>query len=214
MKRFVLTLALLLAIVLMAAACGSGGVRGGEARSVATVPLPEPVAVTAPLLLPGGAVILYYADGRCPPSVPSATLPTRAASDCYATQARLALIRLVRRDKVSPGKASPCYSYLDPTMYANCLDVAARTLPAQAYGLSGQWVKGLLYGEPWSGCAAGYAQRDYVFASLGEPARVLGLVAHEAGNNWMQVTFDRLDLTDGPLISEAVSAARAACGGL
>ena len=177
------------------------------------VPLPDPMPVTAPLLPPSGAVILYYADPRCPPSVPTAALPSKAARDCYALRVRLALVGILKRDKITPGKASPCYSYTDPGVYANCLDVAARTLPAQAYGLSGQWTKGLLYGEPWEGCAAGFAQKDYVFASLAEPARVLPLVAHEAANNWLQVTYDRLDLTDGPIVGEASNAAKAACGG-
>ncbi len=200
----------LLALALTAAACGSAG--AGVERSVALLPPPDPVVITAPLLPPANGVVLHYADTRCPPIATTVTLPAVAARDCYALQSRLALVTVLLRDRVQPGKASRCYPYVDPALYRNCLDVAARVLPGQAYGLSGQWVRGLRLGETWTGCAAGVAYEDVVFASLAEAARVLPLVAWENGNQYLGYVFDRMDLTDGPLISAATTAAKAACG--
>lgn len=204
---------LALALVLGAVSCGSKAKRVGlTEQSVAVAPTVPPTTVTAPLVPPPGAVALYYADPRCPPAAASVALPSAAARDCYALQSRLAILRIVQREKLSPGPASPCWAYSDPGVYRACLDVAARALPPQAYGLSARYVDGLLYGEPWSGCAAGATYADYIFAKLSEPARVLPLVAHEAPNHWLRYTYDRKDLTDGPLVSEADTAALAACG--
>lgn len=199
-----------LALALTAAACGSAGVP--MAKSVAVLPLPDPVVVTAPLLPPANGIVLYHADPKCPPSVATVALPDKAVRDCYALRARLALVSRLLADHVEPGDASPCAQFLSPQSFASCLDIEARKLPAQAYGLSGQWTSGLLQGKPWSGCASGIAYREVAFASLAEPARVMPLVAWEAGNNFLGYTFDRMDLTDGPLISAATTAAKAACG--
>lgn len=204
-------LAPLLALALTAAACGSGGVRVEEHRTLTPAPVlnPRPPQIATP---PDGAVILYYADQRCPPSVPTAKLPAKASRDCYALKARLSLVQILKREKVSPGTKSPCWSYRDPAVYANCLDVAARSLPPQAYGLSGLYVNGTLYGQPWTGCAAGATYEDYIFASLADQPRTLPLVAHEAANHFMKHVYDQPLRTDGPLVSEAAAAARAACG--
>ena len=201
----------LLALALTAAACGSGGVRVEEHRTLTPAPVlnPRPPQIATP---PDGAVILYYADSRCPPSVPTGALPDKAARDCYALRARLALVGILKREKVSPGTKSPCWSYRDPAVYANCLDVAARSLPAQAYGLSGLYVKGTLYGQPWTGCAAGATYEGFIFASLAEPARTLPLVAWESSNHFMKHVYDQASRTDGPLVAEAAAAAKAACG--
>lgn len=203
----------LLAVALLASAA-LGRAQVEEILVVGVPPPPEPITVTAPLVPPPGAVVLYYADSRCPPAAASVTTPPVAKHDCYAKEARLAILRIVQREKQAPGTASPCWDYTDPNVYQNCLDVAARNFPPQAYGQSAVWVNGTLNGQPWSGCAAGYSAQQYVFAKLSDPPRILPLVAFENANHWLKYTYDRKDLTDGPLVSEAQAAAQAACGGI
>lgn len=203
---------LLLALGFAAVGCGSAGVRVGEApRLVAVAPQPVPVPVTVVPQPPPGAVVVWYADARCTPSVPSVTLPDPARAACLMREARLAMVRIVRRDAVAPGVKSPCWAYVDPQEYAACLDWQARKLPAVSYGHSPRHVRGSLYGTPWEGCAAGISG-DPIFVSLAEPGRVLALHAWEATNEFLWRSYGRLDLTDGPLVAEATTAATAACG--
>jgi hypothetical protein len=119
--------------------------------------------------------------------------------------------RIALRDHISDGPNGACRSYLNPTNYASCLDVQARKLPVFGYGLSAQWVRGTLYGKPWSGCAAGMTHQQYVFASLAQPSRTLDLIAWESANHFLKFVLDRADLTDGALVGEASNAAKAAC---
>lgn len=168
-----------------------------------TPPPPEPT-------IPDAAVLLWQIDSRCSPAVETVTLPPLALRDCLTLQARLAAARIVKRDRVGIGSGSPCYPYTG-VMRDNCLDVAARTLPGVSYGMSGRWIRGLRVGEPWEGCAAGISGNP-IFVSLAEPWRVNALLSWEASNAWLWLAFDRIDLTDGPIISESTSAALTACG--
>lgn len=209
---------LALALVLTVAGCGTAGVRvASDAPSaVALAPVPEPVIVpggsvsVSPGVIPPGAVLVYMPDPRCPPAQTTITLPPLALRDCLSLQARLAAARIVKRDGVGIGAASPCYPFYGVER-ANCLDVAARTLPGVSYGMSGRWIRGLRVGEPWEGCAAGVSGNP-IFVSLAEPWRVNALLSWEASNAWLWLAFDRIDLTDGPIISESTSAALTACG--
>lgn len=180
-------------------------------HTVVPAPPREPEITPAPVVAPPGAVVLWYADANCPPSVPSVTLPNPQRAACLMREGRLAVLGLVRRDGVAPGTKSPCWSYTVPAEYLACLDWQARLLPAVSYGHSGRYVRGSLYGTPWEGCAAGVGG-DPIFVSLAEPWRVDGLLAWEAANAWLWLSYDRLDLTDGPLVAEASVAAVAACG--
>lgn len=202
----------LLALALTAAACGSAGVRVGTEAPAAVViaPPPEPVPVPAPPAPPAGAVAVWYADTTCPPIVQSITLPDPEVAACVLHEARQAAVRIVLRDHTTPGNASPCWAFFGQ-MYANCLDVAARKLPAVSYGHSGRRIEGLLNGKPWNGCAAGISG-DPIFVSLAQPARIWGLHGWEAANEFIWHTMDRADITDGPIVSESTSAALAACG--
>lgn len=182
-----------------------------EALVSSPAPQPEPMPVPAPPTAPVGAVVVWYPEAGCPPVASSVALPDAGKAECVVREARLAIVRALLRDHVQPGNDSPCWAYLDPYVFANCLDVAARRLPAISYGYSGRWVSGLLYGRPWSGCAAGIGD-DPIFVSLAEPWRIWGLHGWEGANEFLWHTFDRADLTDGPLISEAASYATAACG--
>lgn len=182
-----------------------------EANLVAVAPQPEPVAVTVPPVARDGAVVLWYAQSACPPVVSSVTLPDRTHAECLMREARLAVVRIVRRDAKAPGRKSPCWSYVDPATYLTCLDQQARTLPRLSYGHSGIYVEGFLAGKPWRGCAAGTGDNP-IFVSLADPARVWSLHAWEASNEYLLNSYDRLDLTDGATVSEATNYAVRACG--
>jgi hypothetical protein len=95
-------------------------------------------------------------------------------------------------------------------MYINCIDVAIRNYPTITYGLSGQYLKGSLYGQPWEGCAAGVSGNP-IRVSLAQPPRELSLIAWESANYWMWKVMDRLDLTDGNYIGQATNAAITTC---
>ena len=95
-------------------------------------------------------------------------------------------------------------------MYENCIDVAVRKYPAISYGLSGHFLKGSLYGQPWEGCAAGVSGNP-IRVSLVEENRVNSLIAWESANYWMWILMDRLDLTDGNYIAQATNESIAAC---
>ena len=180
-------------------------------HTVVPAPPREPEITPAPVVTPPGAVVVWYADANCPPSVTSVTLPDPQRATCLMREGRLAVLGFVRRDGVAPGTKSPCWSYTVPAEYLACLDWQARLLPAVSYGHSGRYVRGSLYGTPWEGCAAGVSG-DPIFVSLAEPGRVSALIAWEAANAWLWRAYDRLDLTDGPLVAEASVAAVAACG--
>ena len=176
----------------------------------AVVPIPERPPITVPAI-PANAVLLYQADPKCPPSIETITLPALPVRDCLMRESRLAAVRIVLRDHIDPANDSPCWAFMDPRMYANCLDVAARQLPSVSYGLSARYVTGFLAGAPWQGCAAGISDRP-IFVSLAEPGRVNSLLCWEAANSWLIDTMHRRDLTDGPVTAEATSAALTACG--
>lgn len=177
---------------------------------MAVAPPREPEVVPAPVIAPSGAVVVWYADARCTPTVSSVTLPDPARASCLMRESRLAMVRIVRRDAVAPGVKSPCWAYIDPQEYAACLDWQARKLPAVSYGHSSRHIRGSLNGQPWEGCAAGISG-DPIFVSLAEPSRINGLHGWESANEFLWKSYDRLDLTDGPLVAEATNAATAAC---
>lgn len=206
--RRLLVAPLLLAI---AACTGATKARVGEApNAVAVAPQPVPVPVTAPPSAPPGAVVVWYADPRCTPSLTRISLPDPTRAECLMREARLAILRIVQREKLQPGPESPCYRYRSPE-YESCLDFAARSLPGLGYGFSGRWVSAHIGAKPFAGCVAGMSTSP-IFVSLAEPERVDSLTAWEAANNWLTFIFGTMALADGPLVSEATNAALAACG--
>jgi hypothetical protein len=179
-------------------------------REVVMIPVPrrEPVTVPPedkPLVAPLGATIVYFPDGRCSPSIATVTFPDQEKVKCIAREARLAINRL----NVQPGKNSPCWEFFGKE-YENCIDLPARAPLGVSYGMSPRYVRGLLLGKEWEGCAAGISGNP-IFVSLHDSRNVLPLVGWEAGNHQMNEILGRADITDGPLINQAKEEALTAC---
>ena len=181
-----------------------------EVVATTTAPRRVPVVTTTPSepppVAPIGAVVLYLPEASCTPHIETITLPDQEKVKCLTREARLAINRM----KVAPGNESPCWSFFG-TMYDNCLDVPARKPLGVSYGMSPRFVRGLLLGQPWSGCAAGISG-DPIFVSLHDTGRVLSLVAWESANEQLWEILDRADITDGSLVGQATREALVACG--
>jgi hypothetical protein len=192
-KTFALSLALLLA------GCAGMSVRAESVRMIDEAPAPV------------GTRLVYDIDPQCANEPIGYTLPRTETAACWQTAARDYLKAQVLALRISPGPRWLCGRYI-PSEWSSCVEMVFRPLPEIRYGVSAQWVTGTIGGQQWNGCAAGQARSGYLFVYLGEPARVLPLVAHETANHFLAYVMDMLADGDGPITSDAVAYARRECG--
>ena len=173
---------------------------------VTTTPEPEPSATLA------NTTIIYYKDDRCSlgdDTPTTVTFPDREKVQCVAREARLAINRM----RLVPEPETPCF-YFFGSMYENCMEIPAKAELKVNFGMSPRYIKGLLQGKLWSGCAAGISATNGnspIFVSLQDSSRSLPLVGWEAGNTFIYVYLGLIEETDGPLVGQATQEALVAC---